>query len=179
MRHNPFKKGIPMKKSLLSIFVVSSAFCVTALGANAATSVTFIAPEKYADMPFSYFDKDRVKASLKEHFEMLGSKLPQGEDLNVEILDIDLAGERDFRANAPQDLRILRGGADWPKIELRYSVQSQGKVVTSGSTRISDMNYLQTFNQYSKNEFLRYEKRMIDQWFKESVMGGAYVAIKH
>lgn len=168
-----------MKKSLLSVFVISSAFCATVSTVHAATTVSFIAPEKYADMPFSFHDKDRVKASLKEHFEMLGTKLPAGEDFKIEVLDIDLAGERDFRANAPQDLRILRGGADWPKIELRYSVESQGKVVTSGSTRISDMNYLQTFNQYSKNEFLRYEKRMIDQWFKESVMGGAYVAIKH
>lgn len=168
-----------MKKLLVGVFVISSILGMTTSAVNAATSVTFIAPEKYADMPFASYDKDRVKAALKEHFEMLGTKLPAGEDLKVEILDIDLAGERDFRANAPQDLRILRGGADWPKIELRYSVESQGKVLNSGSTRIADMNYLQTFNQYSKNEFLRYEKRMIDQWFKDSVMGGAYVAIKH
>jgi hypothetical protein len=167
-----------MKKSLLNVFVISSTLCMTASVANAATTVTFVAPEKYADMPFASYDKDRVKEELKLHFEKLGAKLPASEDFKLEVLDVDLAGERDHRASSPLDLRILRGGADWPRVEIRYSVESQGKVLTSGTTQISDMNYLQTFNQYSKNEFLRYEKRMIDKWFKESVMGAATVAAK-
>ena len=167
-----------MKNSLLRICLASSALLITSFAANAATTVIFVAPEKYADMPFAVYEKERVMAGLKEHFEKLGAKLPANEDFKVEVLDVDLAGERDYRARAPQDLRILRGGADWPKMEIRYSVESQGKVLTSGTTQISDMNYFQTFNQYSKNEFLRYEKRMIDQWFKESVMGAAAVAVK-
>jgi Protein of unknown function (DUF3016) len=167
-----------MKNSLLRICVASGTLLITSFAANAATTVTFVAPEKYADMPFTYHEKDRVKAGLKEHFEKLGATLPAGEDFKVEVLDVDLAGERDYRARAPVDLRILRGGADWPRIDVRYSVESQGKVLTSGTTQISDMNYLQTFNQYSKNEFLRYEKRMIDKWFKESVMGAATGAVK-
>ena len=167
-----------MRNSLITILVMSSALSITTSAVNAATSVTFVAPEKYADMPFASYEKDRVKEELKLHFEKLGAKLPTNENFNVEVLDVDLAGERDYRASSPLDLRILRGGADWPKIEIRYSVESQGKVLTSGTTQISDMNYLQTFNQYSKNEFLRYEKRMIDKWFKESVMGAAAVAVK-
>ena len=167
-----------MKKSLLRFCVLPTALWMTASAVNAATTVTFVAPEKYADMPFASYEKDRVKDALKEHFEKLGAKLPAIEDFKVEVLDIDLAGERDYRTHAPQDLRILRGGADWPRIEVRYSVESQGKVLTSGTTQISDMNYLQTFNQYSKNEFLRYEKRMIDKWFKDSVMGVTAAAVK-
>jgi Protein of unknown function (DUF3016) len=173
-----FQKGFKMKKSLLGFCVLSSALGMITSAANAATTVTFVAPEKYADMPFASYEKDRVKDALKEHFEKLGAKLPAVEDFKVEVLDIDLAGERDFRAHAQQDLRILRGGADWPRIEVRYSIESQGKVVTSGTTQISDMNYLQTFNQYSKSEFLRYEKRMIDKWFKDSVMSAATMAAK-
>lgn len=168
-----------MKNSLLRVCIAASALLITSVAASAATTVTFVSPEKYVDMPFAVYEKERVMAGLKEHFEKLGAKLPANEDFKVEVLDVDLAGERDYRAHAPVDLRILRGGADWPKMEVRYSVESQGKVLTSGTTQISDMSYLQSFNQYSKNEFLRYEKRMIDQWFKESVMGGAHVAIKH
>jgi hypothetical protein len=167
-----------MKNSILGLCVLSSGLWISSMAANATTTVTFVAPEKYVDMPFSYHEKDRVKAGLKEHFEKLGATLPAGEDFKVEVLDVDLAGERDYRAGAPMDLRILRGRADWPRIEVRYSVESQGKVLTSGTTQISDMSYLQTFNQYSKNEFLRYEKRMIDKWFKESVMGAGTVAVK-
>jgi Protein of unknown function (DUF3016) len=167
-----------MKNSLLRICVASSTLLMASVAANAATTVTFVAPEKYVDMPFGVYEKERVLAGLKEHFEKLGAKLPANEDFKVEVLDVDLAGERDHRARAPMDLRILRGGADWPRIEVRYSVESQGKVITSGTTQISDMNYLQTFNQYSSGEFLRYEKRMIDEWFKKSVMGAATVAVK-
>lgn len=167
-----------MKKSLLGLCMLSSGLCVAISAAHATTTVTFVAPEKYADMPFASYEKDRVKDALKEHFEKLGAKLPTTEDFKVDVLDIDLAGERDYRARAPQDLRVLRGGADWPRIEVRYSIESQGKILTSGTTQISDMNYLQTFNQYSKNEFLRYEKRMIDKWFKESVMGATTTAVK-
>ncbi len=168
-----------MKNSVFSLCLVSAALWMTSAAAVAATTVTFVAPDKYADMPYGAHEKDRVKAALKEHFEKLGAKLPDAEDFKVEILDIDLAGERDYRANRPQDFRILRGGADWPKMELRYSVEAQGKVLTSGTAQLSDMNYLQSFNQYSSNEFLRYEKRMIDEWFKKSVMGAANVAVKH
>jgi hypothetical protein len=167
-----------MKNSILGLCVLSSSLWIGSMAANATTTVTFVAPEKYVDMPFSYYEKDRVKAELKTHFEKLGGTLPAGEDFKVEILNVDLAGERDHRPGAPMDLRILRGGADWPRIEVRYSVESQGKVLTSGTTNISDMNYLQTFSQYSRNDFLRYEKRMIDKWFKESVMGAATVAAK-
>ena len=64
------------------------------------------------------------------------------------------------------DIRVLKGGADWPVIKLRYSVESQGKVLRSGEARVADMSYLTHTNRYSSNEPLRYEKRMLDEWFK-------------
>ena len=51
-------------------------------------------------------------------------------------------------------------------IALRYRVESLGKVLASGEARVDDKSYLDHFNRYSANESLRYEKRMLDDWFK-------------
>ena len=134
--------------------------------AIAAVTVTFTHPEGYADMPFAPWDRERVIKELQNHFEKLGAKLPQGQDLKVEVLDIDLAGRIEPQLRFGNDIRVLKGRADWPTIALRYSVESQGKVLGSGEARIDDKSYLDHFNRYSANEPLRYEKRMLDEWFK-------------
>ena len=137
-------------------------------GAGAAVAVTFVEPEKYADMPYSAFDKERVLLNLREHFDKLGAALPAGQDLNVEILDIDLAGRIEPTMRTSYDLRILRGTADWPSITLRYTLVFQGKTLKSGEERIADMTYLQGYNRYFSGEYLRYEKQMLDRWFQKT-----------
>ena len=157
-----------MKRYLSAVLIASGAALVLGAGhAVAAVTVTFTQPENYVDMPFAPWEKDTVMKDLQGHFNKLGAKLPQGQDLKVEVLDIDLAGQIEPRSRGTHDLRILRGRADWPTIQLRYSIESQGKVVKSGEARVNDMNYLQNhINRYSANESLRYEKRMLDDWFK-------------
>lgn len=137
--------------------------------ANAGVTVTFSQPEKYADMPFGQRDKQDVMDALKRHLDKLGAALPAGQDLKVDVLDIDLAGRIEPASRNSQDLRILRGGADWPVIALRYSLESQGKVIKSGEDRVSDTTYLFGHNQYASGENLRYEKRMLDRWFKKTL----------
>lgn len=134
--------------------------------AIATVTVTFTRPEGYTDMPFASWDRERVMKELQNHFDKLGAKLPQGQDLKVEVLDIDLAGRIEPQLRFGNDIRVLKGRADWPTIALRYSVESQGKVLGSGEARIDDKSYLDHFNRYSANEPLRYEKRMLDEWFK-------------
>ena len=138
--------------------------------ANANVTVAFTHPENYADMPFAFFDKKEVMEGLQKHFDKLGTTLPVGQDLKVEILDIDLAGRIEPSARASRDLRILRGSADWPVITLRYSLESQGKVLKSGEERIADMTYLLGYNRYNAGENLRYEKQMLDRWFKKTLL---------
>ncbi len=137
---------------------------------GATVVVTFTDPDKYADMPYSVYDKERVMLNLREHFDRLGATLPAGQDLNVEILDIDLAGRMELNLRTPHDLRVLRGAADWPTITLRYALVYQGKTLKSGQERIADMAYLQGYNHYSSGEMLRYEKQMLDRWFRKTLV---------
>ena len=62
----------------------------------------------------------------------------------------------------------MTGRADWPRLRLRYTLEQHGKVIASGNAYLSDMSYLQHINRYSSNDALRYEKRMIDDWFKNT-----------
>ena len=155
-------------KSTSILFMAACALSTTI--ANAGVTVTFTLPDNYTDMPFDSYDKDRVMKDLQQHFGKLAATLPAGQELKVDVLDIDLAGRIEPRARTAHDLRILRGTTDWPAITLRYTLELQGKVLKTGEDRLTDMAYLMGFNHYNSGESLRYEKRMLDQWFKKTLV---------
>ena len=156
-----------------SSLYLALASAMLAGAANATVNVAFTDPDNFADMPFAKSDQQEVMTALHKHFDKLGGMLPAGHDLKIEVLDIDLAGRIEPGVRATRDLRILRGGADWPVITLRYRVESQGKVLKSGEERIADMTYLVGYNRYNTGENLRYEKQMLDRWFKKTIVAPA------
>lgn len=137
--------------------------------AMATVTVTFVKPENFADMPYMQHDKDRVLKEIEAHFNKLGSQLPAGQDLKVEVLDVDLAGRMEPQFRGSQEVRILRGGADWPTIELRYRLEAKGAVIKSGESRVADMNYLRHRPRYDAGDIIRYEKQMLDEWFNQTL----------
>jgi hypothetical protein len=111
-----------------------------------------------------------VLKDLTEHFQKLGKQLPPDENLAIEVLDIDLAGRIYPGMRSGRDIRILKGGADWPHMRLRYSLDAGGKVIDSGEADLSDMMYMQRLNRYSDGDTLRFEKQMIDAWFDKTIL---------
>lgn len=155
-------------KTAIKGLALASMVLMSSGSAFAGVSVKYLEPEKYSDLPFASWERKDVLDELTEHFQKLAQALPPGVDLNVEILDIDLAGRiHHRRAN---EIRVLRGGADWPVIHLRYSVVQNGAVIASGEERLRDMMYLDGLrNRYSSGDPLRYEKNMIDEWFSKKI----------
>jgi hypothetical protein len=144
-----------------------------ALGAGAASAgvtVNYVDSDKFSDMPFAPWERKAVLDDLAAFYDELGKALPPGQDLKVEVTDIDLAGREYPNSRGGNDLRILKGGADWPIIELRYSLTSNGQVVASGQEKLTDMNYLNRINRLTDGDRLRYEKRMIEDWFNKAVL---------
>lgn len=139
---------------------------LAAASASAGANVKFVQPENYTDVPFSTWDRERVLTDLRAHFDKLAASLPAGQQLDVEITDIDLAGRTWPSRFSGRDIRILNGGADWPRISLRYTITQDGQVVKSGDDKLSDMSYLQNTTRFGGDDTLRYEKRMLDQWFR-------------
>ena len=92
--------------------------------------------------------------------------MAEGQTLKIDVLDVDLAGEPHHGARA-HDVRVLRGRADWPRIQLRYTLDAPDEVARSGEATIRDLAYLQHVAVgYSSDEPLRYERRMLDEWFR-------------
>ena len=138
--------------------------------AMAGVSVTYVAPENYVDMPWQDRERQRILDDLSGHFSKLAQQLPAGQDLSIEVLDIDLAGQLKPVRWAMQDMRVITGGADWPHITLRYTVTQNGQVVKQGEERVQNMNYTRRTNRYFTSETLRYEKQMLDDWFGQRIV---------
>ncbi|WP_295993559.1 DUF3016 domain-containing protein [Rugamonas sp.] len=135
----------------------------------AQIDVSYDKPEQYTDMPFMQVDREQILKELSAHFTRLGSKLPPGQTLKIEVLDLDLAGRLYPRRNG-DDIRVMRGGADWPRMHLRYTLEQDGKVLRSGDEELSNMAYQDRINRYSDSDDLRYEKQMLDDWFNKQFL---------
>lgn len=157
-----------MRISKATKTLVAALALVASSGAWAGVQVHFDKPDQYSDVPFSTRDREQVLAGLADHFLWLGKSLRPDQELKIDITDVDLAGEEDLSRRGAFDVRVMNGRADWPRIRLRYTLEQNGKVIASGNASLSDMSYLQRINRYSKNDSLRYEKKMIDDWFKNT-----------
>jgi hypothetical protein len=156
-------------KSRMQKLALAGLFALVAGSASAAVTVTYVQPDRFSDLPFVPWDREDTLRQFTEHFTWLGSALPPGQDLRIEVLDIDLAGRLIPSVRLGRDLRVLRGQADWPRIELRYSLEQDGQVIKRGEAQLSDMNYMNHTTRYFDSEALRYEKQMIDDWFEKTI----------
>ncbi|NNG24787.1 DUF3016 domain-containing protein [Telluria aromaticivorans] len=157
-------------KSSIGKLALAGLLALGAGAASAGVTVNYVESDKFADLPFAPWEREEVLRDLADHFAKLGKALPPGVDLKVDITEIDLAGREYPNARSGRELRVLNGMADWPMIELRYTLTSNGQVVGSGSERLSDMSYLNRISRFSDSDSLRYEKRMIDDWFNKTIL---------
>lgn len=141
---------------------------VGAVGAQAAgtVQVSFVEPDKFADAGRS-FDRPANLKTIETHLQDLGQRyLADGQTLSIEVLDVDLAGELRPSRRSGTDVRVVRGGADWPRMALRYVLEGGGLPSQRGEDRIADLSYALRGSSYANRDPLRYEKRMLDDWFK-------------
>ncbi len=155
-----------MKRSYLSCVCAGLVFAGAAAQAG-TVNVTYVHPEAYTDAGDWNRDTDDNLHTPTEYFQWLGQKyLPPDQNLQVEVLDVDLAGR--LRTSARWgSLRIVGKSIDWPRIKLRYHLESNGKVLASGNEAVSDMAYTVRLGSYAGWEPLPQEKRMLKAWFRE------------
>jgi hypothetical protein len=133
--------------------------------------VRFVEPEHFRDAGRSPIDRERALATLAAHIEQLARRLPEGQRLRVDVLDVDLAGEPAFRRG--NDVRVLRGGADWPQLRLRWSLVQGERTLKSAEVTLSDLGYLQSrIGLAAADGDLPFEKRLLTNWFRGEFEGG-------
>jgi hypothetical protein len=142
-----------------------SALAPLALAAG-VVEVNFKPVDELTDVGRGSLEGDRNVKALADHFRTLAARLPDGQTLKVDVLDVDMAGHvKPSRLGG--DLRVLRGGADWPSLDLQWSLQEGGRTVSSGKDRISDLTYLQQPLRLGATGTVAYETRLIDRWFDQ------------
>jgi len=139
---------------------------VAAMPAGAAVTVTF-GPGPYSDIGPVGAEREQVKDELARHLQALGARyLAPQDNLRIEVLDVDLAGEVEMSRRTGREVRVARGKADFPRITLRYSLDAGAKSA-SGEETVSDTSYLWFPARGRESETLYHEKRLLDSWFKE------------
>jgi Protein of unknown function (DUF3016) len=155
----------------IGLSVLMSAWSVCAYGGSAR--VTFVSPEKFADIgPFINGPEAAANmAELARHIEQLATRhLAADQVLEVEVLDVHLAGKLNPIRYRNEPYRVMLEGY-WPSIRLRYRLMQGGGVLASGEETASDGAYLHFINRYSESDPLRFEKRMLDNWFNSRFVG--------
>ncbi|MYM80796.1 DUF3016 domain-containing protein [Duganella sp. FT50W] len=143
-------------------------FTVAATSAGAEANVSYLNTAEMTDVPRHPKDLASMEYTFTEQLKQLSDRLPAGQVLKVEFLDIDLAGDV-FPRVPVRDIRVTKGQADWPRIHLRYSIEQDGKVLRSGEGKLADPNYQMGVNMYSQ-ELYAYEKQMLDAWFRKEIL---------
>jgi len=150
------------------IAAFAAGLLLAATNAAAGAKVTYINPEKMTDVPRYPSDRESMEITFREHLDKLSERLPAGQQLVVEFLDIDLAGDV-FPRVPVQDIRVLKGRADWPRMHLRYRIEQDGTVLRSGERELADPNYLMGSSRYG-GELYEHEKDMLDDWFRKEIL---------
>ncbi|MFG6413996.1 DUF3016 domain-containing protein [Roseateles sp. DC23W] len=144
---------------------IAPALLIAAAAAHADVKVTFVQTDKFSDIKDnSGFRDETVLKDIEAHLVEQAQKRLPGRDVTIEVTDVNLAGDVEPVGHNAQWIRVMRT-VTLPSLSMKYTVSEGGKVVKQGETLLRDMNYQDGFNRYSSGDPLRYEKRMIDNWF--------------
>jgi hypothetical protein len=147
--------------------VLALGLAVAALAAQAAgtVQVSFVHPAKFSDARDARRDSTDNLRELKRYLEQQAARhLRDDQTLAIEVLDVDLAGEIRFSRRVGEGVRVLTGGTDWPRIRLRYRLESAGEAPRTGERDIKDMAYLNRSTGHRSGDPLGHEKHMLDEW---------------
>jgi hypothetical protein len=152
---------------------IATAILLGALAATASAggivNVKFVDPKRFTDAgERSYQYSPNVLEQLERQMQTLGERiLADGQVLNIEVTDVDLAGElRPAPRRGGDWVRVVRGRADWPRIALRYTLEANGQVVKRGEETLADLDYTHNIPIYSTYQPLSWERQMLEAWFK-------------
>jgi Protein of unknown function (DUF3016) len=133
--------------------------------------VVYVNPEKFTNVTDSYSfpdeGRDEYLGTLKQHIEAQADKyIPAGQHLALRITDVRMAG--DFEPQRGPEFDHVRIYKDVypPRFNFEFKLtDANGKVIKEGARKIVDLNYLFPVNPYFEDDTLRFEKKLLDDWF--------------
>jgi hypothetical protein len=134
--------------------------------ASADVTVTFANPAQFRDIDRAggVLRPGQAVAEISRYLKRQGKRLPAGQDVDIQILDFNLAGVVDPIRPEASTTRLL-GSTTWPSARLRYVLRNRGRVVAQAEELVADREYLGRALTSFASDPLRYEKNMLYDWF--------------
>ena len=133
-------------------------------------------PQSFSDVRAANQSRARYReqtfAQIEQHLDKLVSTLPQGQTLQLTVTDLNLAG-RVWPSSlvglaSAGDVRIIKG-TDFPAMRFSYTLRDDNSdIVKAGEEHLRDLSFQNRVNRHSRGDALRYEKRMLDDWFAKT-----------
>ncbi len=162
-----------MRTTLACAVLMVLAFDSMAQGSPAAqVEVHFDHPEQFHDASLASTGYERgadaeVMKALTDHLHKLGQRyLQPGQQLVIDIRDIDLAGRFEPWHSRAYDVRYLRD-ITWPSIDLSYTLNQPGQPPRQAKEHVSDKMYLSRPGRQASSDRLYAEKAMLTDWFRQ------------
>lgn len=168
-------------KKLLSAILISLG--ISGLSQAAQVKVNWQDPDKYTDIRPTNETKDafrqRVFDALDEVFRDNAKTLPENYLLEINVTNLDLAGDTNvIQPRNGHDIRLVKD-IYWPRMSLQFSLKDDaGTVISEGKANLSDMNFLFTHRVGTSHTGFEYEEKMINNWFKEQQRTNAFHVTK-
>jgi len=146
--------------------------CIAPLASAGIAEVTYSNVEKYRDIDASIGSQERFQErtldTLSSYFQQLATELPADYVWRVNVTDVDLAGKIVPRATISNDRIRTVDRVDFPSIKFTYElVDGEGTVIKSGDEALKDLDFQDSMAaRRVSREPLIYERKMIEQWFK-------------
>lgn len=139
-------------------------------------SVRWEDPEQFSEIKYSHNRSESRRGTWVEQLatylrSRAQKRLPAGQRLDVDITDIELAGDYEPWLG-PQfyDTRFMRDIYP-PRITLTFKhTGADGTVIAEGERKLSDMGYLMGVSGATfDSDPLRYEKHLLDRWLAREI----------
>ena len=145
--------------------------------AKADVEITWENPKEFRDVKPTLQSRTKFReqsfSKLEEFITELAEDLPDGQKLTMTVTNLDLAGEvwpSSFvgMGNAGGEVRVVKQ-IDIPRMTFSYSlIDTKGKVLHSADeVNLKDMSFMDHSTIRFKNDSLKYEKKMIEDWFND------------
>jgi Protein of unknown function (DUF3016) len=132
--------------------------------------VVFVQPEKFPDARRADFkpNSEAILDAIAKFMQETGEEtLPRKMNLDIRVTDVDLAGDFEPWHGLQFDHVRVTNQLYPPRITLEFRViDAAGQVIQSGKRNLTDLNY-QLRTSYPVDDYLRYEKDLLRNWFRE------------
>ena len=154
-------------KYLRSMLIFAISFNPMNWAQAAKLNITFSNPKSYTDIRPAFdgmqYSTEDITSNIEKYLTTLAEKLPQNYLLKMNVTDIDLAGD-----TRGQNIRLVMQHFS-PRLAFSFQLLDENSQVLLETTEnIRDSAFMSNQSLKHKNDFLGYEKKLLDDWLKET-----------